>query len=161
MLAGNEIHFPAEFRPEPDLAESYSRVVEASAPAVQAAAARLDLVGPLVEGLIAIGVAEHISTPCDNGLVWRFGGSDGRVRIAWRVTVTSETDDTALVKLALQATASDDRSRERLYQAWPVLGPVAELHAKRVLHRIESLAEEAAEDPFRGEQATHRLRAVS
>jgi hypothetical protein len=29
-----------------------------------------------------------------------------------------------------------------------VLGPVAELHAQRVLHRIEALAEDAAEDPF-------------
>ena len=159
MLATKDIVVPAEFRPEPDLAESYSRVVEASASSVQAAVKRLDLVGPLVEGLIAIGVAEHVGTPCPDGLVWRFGGSEsGRVRFSWRLTVTPETDDTCLVALAVQATASDEGSRDRLYEAWSVLGPVAELHAKRVLHRIESLAEEAAEDPFRGEP---RLRAIS
>ena len=83
------------------------------------------------------------------------------MRIAWGITVTPETDDTALVTLALHATASDDRSRNRLYEAWPVLGPVAELHAKRVLHRIESLAEDVAEDPFRGEPAAPRLHAIS
>lgn len=150
MLATKDIVVPAEFRPEPDLAESYSRVVEASASSVQAAVNRLDLVGPLVEGLIAIGVAEHVGTPCPDGLVWRFSGSEnGRVRFSWRMTVAPETDDTSLVTLAFKATASDEASRERLYESWPVLGPVAELHAKRVLHRIESLAEEAGEDPFR------------
>jgi hypothetical protein len=150
MLATGDIVVPAEFRPEPDLAESYSRVVEASAPAVQAAADRFDLVGPLVEALIAIGVAEHVATPCRDGLVWRFGGSEsGRVRIAWRIAVAPETDETSLVSLALRATASDETARDRLYEAWPVIGPIAELHAVKILHRIEALAEEAAEDPFR------------
>lgn len=150
MLATKDIVVPAEFRPEPDLAESYSRVVEASAPSVQAAVNRFDLVGPLVEGLIAIGVAEHVSTPCPDGLVWRFGGSDSdRVRIAWRIAVTPETDETSLVTLTLRATASDENGRERLFEAWPLLGPIAELHAMKVLHRVEALAEEAAEDPFR------------
>ena len=154
MLATKDIVIPAEFRPEPDLAESYSRVVEASAPAVQAAADRFDLVGPLVAGLIALGVAEHISTPCCDGLVWRFGGSEsGRVRIAWQISVAPETDDTSLVTLAARATANDEKARERLYEAWPVIGPIAELHALKVLHRIEALAEEAAEDPFRAAAA--------
>jgi hypothetical protein len=161
MLATREIVLPAEFRPEPDLSESYSRVVEASAPTVQAAVGRFDLVGPLVEGLIAIGVAEHVGTPCSDGLVWRFGGSEsGRVKIAWHISVAPETDETSLVTLSLQATASDERSRERLYEAWTVLGPVAELHAKRVLHRIESLAEETAEDPFEAPGA-RQLHAIS
>ena len=132
-----------------DMTESYSRVVEAPAPAVEAAAGKLDLVGPLVDGLIALGVDEHIATPCGDGLVWRFGSDGSRVRIAWAISVTPETDETSLVTLALNATASDERARERVYESWPVLGPVAELHAKRVLHRIEALAEEAGEDPFR------------
>ncbi len=150
MLATKDIVVPAEFHREPDLVESYSRVVEASAPSVQAAVNRLDLVGPLVEGLIAIGVAEHISTPCSDGLVWRFGGSEsGRARVGWRITVSPETDDTSLVTLALRATASDEQARDRLYEAWPVIGPIAELHAVKVLHRIEALAEADAEDPFR------------
>jgi len=149
MLAGNDIEVPAELRPEPDIAECYSRVVEAPAPGVRATAGRLDLVGPLVDGLIAIGVDEHIATPCGDGLVWRFGADGSRVRVAWAISVTPETDETSLVTLALSATASDERSSERLLEAWPVLGPVAELHAKRILHRIEALAEEAGEDPFR------------
>jgi hypothetical protein len=150
MLAINDIVVPAEFRAEPDMAESYSRVVEASVSAARAAAGKLDLVGPLVDGLIAIGVDEHIATPCGDGLVWRFGqNGSGRVRFAWTISVTPETEETSLVTLALSATASDARSSDRLLEAWPLLGSVAELHAKRVLHRIEALAEEAAADPFR------------
>jgi hypothetical protein len=151
MSTANDIAFPAEFRPEPDLAESYSRTVEAPAGAVTAATARLELIGPLVGALIAIGVQDHIVTPYANGLVWRFGRSDaGRVQISWAVSVAPETDDSSLVTLALEATATDPGSRDRLLDAWPVIGPLAELHARRVLHRIESLAEEAAEDPFGG-----------
>ena len=71
------------------------------------------------------------------------------MRIDWRIAVTPETEDASLVTIALHATATDAASRERLFEAWPVIGPVAELHAQRVLHRIESLAEEAVEDPFR------------
>jgi len=149
MLATDNIVVQAELRPEPDLAECYSRGVEAPAPAVRTAAGKLDLVGPLVDGLIAIGVDEHIATPCGDGLVWRFGADGSRVRITWAISVTPETDETSLVTLALSATGSDERSSERLLEAWPVLGPIAELHAKRVLHRIEALAEEAGEDPFR------------
>ena len=161
MLAANEIAVPDEFRAEPDMAESYSRVVEASALGVRAATAKLDLVGPLVDGLIAIGVDEHIATPCGDGLVWRFGEDEsGRVRVTWAISVAPETDETSLVTLALSATASDEGSSERLLEAWPVVGPIAELHAKRVLHRIEALAEEAAEDPFDGEPVA-KLHAVS
>ena len=161
MLATDDIVVPAEFRAGPDMAESYSRVVEASAPAVRAATAKLDLVGPLVDGLIALGVDEHVATPCGDGLVWRFGeGESGRVRVAWAISVTPETDETSLVTLALSATASNEESSERLLEAWPVIGPIVELHAKRVLHRIEALAEEAAEDPFDGEPVA-KLLAVS
>jgi hypothetical protein len=134
----------------PDLTESYSRVVEAPVPAVEGAVEDIDLVGPLVGGLIALGVEEHIATPCRDGLVWRFDdGEQSRVRLAWTVSVHPETEETSLVTLGLGATASDPGSRERLLEAWPVLGPIAELHAKRVLHRIEALAEDETEDPFR------------
>src|SRR5690242_21532368 len=91
MLAINDIVVPAEFRAEPDMAESYSRVVEASVSAARAAAGKLDLVGPLVDGLIAIGVDEHIATPCGDGLVWRFGqNGSGRVRFAWTISRSEE-----------------------------------------------------------------------
>lgn len=134
---------------EPDLSETYGRTVDAPAVTVERAAASLDLVGPLVHGLIAAGVEEHIVTPCADGLVWRFGaGRSEQVRLAWAVSVTPETEDATHVGIALHATASGESSRERLFEAWPVLGPVAELHAQRVLHRIEALAEDAAEDPF-------------
>jgi hypothetical protein len=151
MMTANDISIPAEFRgSDPDVSECYGRTVEAPEQTAKAAAGRLELVGPLVEGLIAAGVHEHIVTPHANGIVWRFGrGESGQVRIDWEISVAAETDDASLVQICLQATASDAASRERLFEAWPVIGPVAELHAQRVLHRIEALAEEEVEDPFR------------
>ena len=151
MITANDISIPAEFRQtEPDVSECYGRTVEAPEDAARAAAGRLELVGPLVEGLIAVGVHEHIVTPHANGIVWRFGrGGSGQVRIDWEVSVVPETEDASLVQICLQATATDAASRERLFEAWPVIGPVAEVHAQRILHRIEALAEEEVEDPFR------------
>jgi hypothetical protein len=149
MLAVRDIAKLDGLDREPDLNECYGRTVDAPAATVERAAASLDLVGTLVHGLIAAGVEEHIVTPCGDGLVWSFDRTRaGQVRLAWAVSVTPETEDATHVGLALHATASDDASRERLFEAWPVIGPVAELHAQRVLHRIEALAEDAAEDPF-------------
>jgi hypothetical protein len=151
VINANDISIPAEFRvSEPDASETYGRTVEAPEHATSAAAERLDLVGPLVQGLVALGLADHIVTPKRSGIVWRFGAREaGEVQIDWRITVTPEMEDASLVTVALHATATDTASRERLFEAWPVIGPIAELHAQRVLHRIESLAEEAVEDPFR------------
>ena len=71
------------------------------------------------------------------------------MQIDWEISVSPETEDASLVQICLQAKASDAASRERLFEAWPVIGPVAEVHAQRILHRIEALAEEEVEDPFR------------
>ena len=151
MITANDIAIPAEFRQtEPDVSECYGRTVEAPEATARAAAGKLELVGPLVEGLIAVGVDEHIVTPHSNGIVWRFGrGDSGHVQIDWEISVSAETEDASLVQICLQAKASDAASRERLFEAWPVIGPVAEVHAQRILHRIEALAEEEVEDPFR------------
>ena len=112
--------------------------------------------------MIAIGLGDHIVTPCSNGLVWRFDPStQGRVRLAWSVAAEAETDDASLVTLAIRVSASDDSSRERLLEAWPVLGPIMELHAHRILHSVEAMAEESAEDPFGDSGSeTQRLHAV-
>jgi hypothetical protein len=151
MMTANDIAIPAEFRAlEPDVSECYGRTVEAPEDTARAAADRLELVGPLVDGLIAVGVHEHIVTLHASGIVWRFGrGEAGQVRIDWEISVAPETEDATLVQICLRATATDTASRERLFEAWPVIGPVAELHAQRVLHRIEALAEEEVDDPFR------------
>jgi hypothetical protein len=139
--------FPAR----PDVSETFARTVDSPLPAVEASVARVDLIGPLVDGLIAIGIGDHILTPCPNGLVWRFDGSGyGRVRLAWALEAEAETDDASLVTLSVRLSASDDAARERLLEAWPVLGPIVELHARRVLHAVEELAEDAEDDPFDG-----------
>ena len=139
--------FPAR----PDVSETFARTVDSPLPTVKASVARVDLIGPLVEGLIAIGVGNHILTPCANGLVWRFDSSGhGRVRLAWALDAEAETDDASLVTLGVRLSASDDAARERLFEAWPVLGPIVELHARRVLHAVEELAEGAEDDPFDG-----------
>ena len=164
MSTANEGPAPATFYPEPDLSESYSRTVQAPEPVARAAAESVDLIGPLVRGLIAIGVDDHVVTPCPNGLVWRFDPAGaGRVRIAWAIDVEPQTDESSLVTLSLRAMATDPAANDRLLDAWPLVGPAAELHAQRVLHRIEALAEDATEDPFDREDAAAgaQLRVVS
>ncbi len=161
MLVAEDSRSPVGPTPRPDVSELYSRTVEAPEATVRNAARSIDLVGPLVEGLIAIGVEDHIVTPCADGLVWRFEPeAPGRVWLAWSVAVVPETADTSLVSISLSA--SDEGSRDRLLEGWPVIGPIAELQVHRVLHRIEALAEEAGDDPFEGAAPARRyLRAVS
>ena len=123
MITANDISIPAEFQAsEPDVSETYGRTVEAPEHATRAAAERLDLIGPLVQGLVALGLADHVVTPKRSGIVWRFGAREaGEVKIDWRITVTPEMEDESLVTVALHATATDTASRERLFEAWPVI----------------------------------------
>jgi hypothetical protein len=140
---------PTAFPTRPDLTECFACTIDAPLATVDAAIARIDLIGPLVDGLLAIGVGDHIVAPCANGLVWRFDRSaPGRVRLAWSIDAEAETDDASLVTLIVRVSTSDAASRERLLGAWPVLGPVVELYARRVLHGVAGTAEEANEDPF-------------
>ncbi len=162
MLSANTIDTPTTFPARPDVSDCFARTVNAPLATVEAAVARLDLIGPLVDGLIAIGLGDHIVTPCPNGLVWRFDPSaQGRVRLAWSIAAEAETDEASLLTLGVRVSASDDSSRERLLEAWPMLGPIVELHARRILHSVDVLAEEAEDDPFDApSDPTPRLRAV-
>ena len=160
MLSTTDTEATTAFSPRPAVSEVFARTVDAPLGAVQSAAASIDLIGPLVDGLIALGVDDHVVAPCANGLVWRFDRSEyRRVRVAWSLQVEAETDDATLVTLAVRFSGSDDAASDRMLEAWPVLGPIVELHAKRILHAVEALAEEADEDPF--ESALPKLRAVS
>lgn len=111
MLAVTTTDTSETFPAEPDVSERFARTVDAPLATVEAAAARLELIGPLVNGLIAIGLGDHIVTPCSNGLVWRFDPSaQGRVRLAWSVAAEAETDDASLVTIGIRVSASDDSS---------------------------------------------------
>jgi hypothetical protein len=159
MSSTTDTQATTAFSPRPAVSEVFARTVDAPLDAVQAAAANIDLIGPLVDGLIALGVDDHVVAPCSNGLVWRFDRSGyRRVRLAWSLQVEPETEDASLVTLAIRFSGSDDVASDRMLEAWPVLGPIVELHAKRILHAVEALAEEADEDPF--ESAAPRLRIV-
>lgn len=162
MLTATTTDTTATFPIRPDVSEHFARTVDAPLATVEAAVAQLDLIGPLVDGLIAIGLGDHVVTPCSNGLVWRFDPSaQGRVRLAWSIAAEAETDEASLLMLAVRLSASDDGSRERLLEAWPVLRPIVELHARRVLHSVDALAVEAEDDPFDAPaDRTPRLRAV-
>ena len=131
---------------EPDVSESFAKAIEAPQALVEGVAARLDLVGPLVESLIAVGVGEHIVTPRPHGLVWRFDAAGGcRVAVAWSIDVEAESDEVSVVSISVEMTASNAAARERLFEAWPVIGPMIEVHAHRVLHGVEQRVEEYGE----------------
>jgi hypothetical protein len=132
--------------PDPDVSESFAKAVEAPQAVVEDVAARLDLVGPLVASLIAVGVGEHIVTPRPNGLVWRFDAAGRcRVAVAWSIDVDAESDDVSVVSISVEMTASSDAARERLFEAWPVIGPMVEVQTHRLLHAVEQRVEEDGE----------------
>ena len=93
---------------------------------VRSAAERIDLVGPLVEGLMALGVEEHIVTPCGDGLVWSFQpGEPGRLRLAWTISVAAETEDTSVLSIALRATARGAPGARSLRPRRPAAAPAS------------------------------------
>ena len=149
MITATTTDTTTTFPARPDVSESFARTVDASLATVEAAVARLDLIGPLVDGLIAIGLGDHIVTPCPNGLVWRFDpsaqgrvGSPGRSRPRPRRTRRRWSRSASASPRATTARASVCSRRG------PVLGPIVELHAHRILRSVDALAEESEDDPF-------------
>jgi hypothetical protein len=105
----------------------------------------------LVESLEALGVADRVISShrvelaprqaSGYSIVWRLAG-DARAEITWTALVRSDGyGDGSLLSIRVTATAPDARSRAQLLAAWPVLGQLAEQHARRTLKAVAELAD--------------------
>ena len=104
----------------------------------------------LEEALIALGVEDrvvashgiHIAPRRALGhtLVWQLAGG-GRVELNWTAWVSSDGADGSTLSIKLRAAADSETSRAELLAAWPVLGRMAEGHARRTIVAIAELAD--------------------
>src|SRR3954452_14528445 len=82
-------------------------------------------------------------------LVWRLGNG-GRAEIVWSALVRDDGDGGSLLSIRVRAFADDATSRAALLAAWPLLGPLAEQHAKRTLRAVAEFAERFPEEDAAG-----------
>jgi hypothetical protein len=105
----------------------------------------------LVESLEALGVDDRVISShrielaprraSGYSIVWRLAG-DTRAEITWTALVRSDGyGDGSLLSIRVTATAPDASSRAQLLAAWPVLGQLAEQHARRTLKAVAELAD--------------------
>src|SRR5438046_4125080 len=104
----------------------------------------------LEESLAALGVEDRVISShrielaprraSGYSLVWKL--ADGcRAEIGWTALVRGDGyGDGSLLSIRVRASAADARSRAQLLAAWPVLGQMAEQHARRTLNAVAELA---------------------
>ena len=104
----------------------------------------------LLESLEALGVADRVISSqrielaprraSGYSIVWKLAG-DCRAEIIWTAVVRPDGYGSgSLLSVRVTATAPDARSRMQLLAAWPVLGQLAEQHARRTLSGVAELA---------------------
>jgi hypothetical protein len=105
----------------------------------------------LVESLEALGVGDRVISShrvelaprraSGYSIVWKLAG-DTRAEITWTALVRSDGyGDGSLLSIRVTATAPDAPARAQLLAAWPVLGQLAEQHARRTLKAVAELAD--------------------
>src|SRR5437763_6087139 len=105
----------------------------------------------LEESLAALGVDDRVISShrielaprraSGYSIVWKLAG-DCRAEITWTALVRGDCyGDGSLLSIRVTATADDARSRAQLLAAWPVLGQMAEQHARRTLRAVAELSD--------------------
>jgi hypothetical protein len=113
----------------------------------------VDPFGPAIRAMRALGLAERIAmTP--NGMSWRPDGADGRIDVQLDVRVGAGAEDGSSLTVVMRFSATDERTHERLLEAWPVVGSLAATLAKRAARAVKHHAEA---DEFEDAQTTENL----
>ena len=134
---------------------SYHKPISANADVTYAALASLDPAPRLKRALNALGLEERVISShriqiaprrtTGYALVWCLAG-DRRAELTWMASVKDAGDDSSLLSVTARADCADERGYEQLTAAWPLLGKIAELHARRTLSAVAQLADQLAED---------------
>jgi hypothetical protein len=150
--------------------DSLTIPLDAEPRAVVAALDRVDLAAPIARALQALDLAGRVVLspavvgPAGGGglalgLIWRIGptapeqrvephafeafGSRGHVKVRWEVQVRAAGDGGSFLSIATRFTATDDDSRERLLDAWGLVGPLSQTIARRAARTVKARAEAA------------------
>ncbi|HEY1596515.1 MAG TPA: hypothetical protein VGF74_14045 [Thermoleophilaceae bacterium] len=137
------------------ITSSFHKPINAGPDKTYAVLRRFESRARLDEALMAMGVEDRVISSHRIGLtprrasgyslVWRLGNG-GRAEIVWSALVRHATEGGSLLSIRVRAFADDANSRAGLLAAWPVLGPLAEHHAKRTIHAVKEFAERFPEE---------------
>ncbi|HEX6459585.1 MAG TPA: hypothetical protein VF032_11760 [Thermoleophilaceae bacterium] len=137
------------------ITRNFCKPVAAGPDTTYAALTRFQARPRLEEALAALGVEDRVISShrlevaprraVGHALVWRLANG-GRVELTWTACVTSDGADGSLLSLKMRAIADSAITRTHLLAAWPVLGRLAEAHARRVLAAVAELADRFDEE---------------
>ena len=143
----------------PAITKNYHAPVNAGPDKTYAVLRRFESRARLDEALAALGADDRVISSHQIGLVprratgyslvWRLGNG-GRAEIVWSALVRDDGDGGSLLSIRVRAFAEDATSRAGLLAAWPVLGPLAEQHAKRTLRAVAEFADRFPEEDAAG-----------
>jgi hypothetical protein len=132
------------------ITSNFHKPISAAPNVAYAVLRRFESRARLEESLAALGVEDRVIsshrielTPhraTGYALVWRLAGG-GRAEITWTTSVSGDRESGTLLSVRLRACADHARSRPHLLAAWPLLGAIAEQHARRTLAAVAELAE--------------------
>ena len=127
--------------PRPAVTDTLTVSVAADAHATQRALDELDLFGPAIRALRAVGLADQVTHgPAE--ISWRPDPRSGRIHVAFDVRVAPDDEDGTSLTLVSRCSASDQPTHERLLDAWPILGPLTATLVKRAARAAKHHAEQ-------------------
>jgi hypothetical protein len=127
---------PLPRKPSP-ITNALTIAVAADADATRRALDELDVFGPAIRALRALGLADRCA-PTPHGISWR---PDRDIDVRVEIRVASDEDSSSL-KLVTRFSARDERAHERLLDALPVLRPLADTLARRAASAVKHHAED-------------------
>ena len=80
---------------------------------------------------------------------WRRASRPGYVKVIWDLRVEPGPDSGTTLSMTTRFVSTDHSSRERLWAAWGVVGPVSAALSKRALAAVKRYAEEPGVLPRR------------
>jgi hypothetical protein len=138
------------------ITSNFHKPISASPETAYAVLRQFESRARLEESLAALGVDDRVISShrielaprraSGYSIVWKL--ADGcRAEITWTALVRSDGyGDGSLLSIRVRASADDARSRAQLLAAWPVLGQMAEQHARRTLKAVAELTDRFDED---------------
>jgi hypothetical protein len=169
QLIDDSAHRIGDYLDTFDVTDSLVIAVESDTKTVLECLGLLNLIGPAVQALESIGIADRLTlaptllaAPGGEGLVfglvWRveqtaaaeeidpsdFEAFDtpGYVKVIWDVQVTPSEGERAFLSTTTRFAATDEVTRARLLAGWGVIGPFSKSLSRRTLAAIRAYAED-------------------
>ena len=114
--------------------------VAADADATQRALHELDPFAPAIRAMRALGLTDRVTLTA-GGMRWQPDGDGGHIDCHVEARVAGEPEQGSSLTIVTRFSATDERTHERLLDAWPILGPLAATVAERAARAVKHQAE--------------------